>query len=145
MGSTEAAEQDGPPSSSGAESGPRPLVAVVGPCAAGKSVLVGALRAQGINAREVAQEHSYIPDMWLRITGPDVLVFLDVSLEQSRRRRPTDVTEAAWKELGHRLEHARSHADVLIQTDGLAPEEVLERVVAFLAASGTERVRAAGG
>ena len=132
MGTSEASEQSSSSAAGGAEPEQRPLVGVVGPCAAGKSVLVHALRARGTNAREVAQEHSYIPDMWLRITAPDLLVFLDVSLKESQRRRPTDITEAAWAELGHRLDHARRNADLLIDTDGLTPEEILERAVLFL-------------
>ena len=50
-----------------------PLVAIVGPCAAGKSTLGRALKARGLRVREVAQEHSYVPAMWQRITNPDYL------------------------------------------------------------------------
>jgi hypothetical protein len=67
-----------------------PLIAVVGPCASGKSLLVQALRARGYNTREVAQEHSYVPTMWQRITQPDLLVYLDVSWAVARQRRPTN-------------------------------------------------------
>ena len=59
----------------------RPLIAVVGVCAAGKSTLVQALRAEGFNARQVLQEHSYVPNMWQRITNPDLLIYLDCTIE----------------------------------------------------------------
>jgi len=44
-----------------------PLIAVVGPCASGKTRLVQALRERGYNAREVAQNYSHVPTMWQRI------------------------------------------------------------------------------
>jgi adenylate kinase family enzyme len=52
------------------------LVGVVGPCGSGKSTLIAALEAQGYPCRHIAQEHSYVKDMWKRITNPDVLIFL---------------------------------------------------------------------
>lgn len=110
----------------------RPLIAVVGPCAAGKTLLVRALRERGFNAREVAQEHSYAPAMWQRITQPDVLIYLDVSWEVARRRRPTDAGADWWEEQAHRLRHARGYADLILDTDDLTPEHVLDRALAFL-------------
>ena len=110
-----------------------PLIAVVGPCAAGKSLLVQALQARGYNAREVVQEHSYVPTMWQRITQPDILIYLDVSWAIARQRRSSDAGAEWWDELGKRLRHARQHADLYVQTDELTPQEVLDRVLAFLA------------
>ncbi len=109
-----------------------PLIAVVGPCAAGKSLLVQALRARGYNAREVAQEHSYVPTMWQRVTHPDLLIYLDVSWQVACRRRPTDAGANWWAELSRRLRHARRHAHLYIHTDGLTPQEVLDRTLDFL-------------
>jgi guanylate kinase len=105
-----------------------PLIAVVGPCASGKSSLVRALRARGYNAREVGQEHSQVADMWQRITNPDVLVFIDVSWRQALKRRPCDAGAEWWDELARRLRHAREHADICICTDNLTPNEVAETV-----------------
>jgi hypothetical protein len=110
----------------------RPLIAIVGPCASGKSTLVRALRERGYNAREVAQEHSYAPTMWQRITGPDLLVYLDVSWGTARQRRPTDAGPGWWDELARRLRHARQYADMYILTDELSPQEVLDRTLALL-------------
>lgn len=110
----------------------RSLIAVVGPCAAGKSTLVRALRACGYNAREVAQDHSYVPYMWQRITQPELLIYLDVSAEVALRRRPSTAGPEWWEVQAHRLRHAREHADLYINTDHLNPQEVLEQVLAFL-------------
>ncbi len=111
-------------------------IGVVGPCGAGKSTLVRALRARGIAAREIAQEHSGVPAMWQRITRPDRLVYLDVSRETAERRLARELPPAWWEEMTARLAHARAHADLVVETDSLTPEEVAERVAEFLAAVG---------
>jgi len=110
-----------------------PLIAVVGVCASGKSTLVAALRARGFNARQVLQEHSYVPDMWLRITRPDLLIYLDAGLATIRRRRQTADWEG-WilEREAARLCHARESCDLYINTDDLTPDEVLERVLTWL-------------
>lgn len=105
-----------------------PLIAVVGPCASGKSALVRALKARGCNAREVVQEHSQVPDMWQQFTNPDVLVFIDVSWRPALKRRPCDAGAEWWDELVRRLKHAREHADIYVCTDSLTPDEVAETV-----------------
>lgn len=110
----------------------KPLIGVVGPCAAGKSTLVERLRARGYNARHIAQEHSFVPDMWRQLTHPDLLVFLDVSCEQALKRRPQACTPRQYAAQQHRLRHARQHADLMLDTDPLTPEEVLQRVLALV-------------
>ena len=108
------------------------MIAIVGPCASGKSLLVQTLQKLAYNAREVKQEHSYVPAMWQRITRPDLLIYLDVSWEVARRRRHTDAKSDWWVEQAHRLRHARQHADLYISTDGLTPQEVTQTALAFL-------------
>ena len=110
----------------------RPLIAVVGPCAAGKSSLVRRLRARGYNARCVAQDHSYVPDMWRRITAPDLLIYLDAELSTIARRRSIGWIERTLNDERHRLRHARQHCDLYLPTDDLTEEEVAERVTGFL-------------
>jgi len=105
---------------------------VVGPCGAGKTALVVALRQRGVRAREVAQEHSYVPRMWQRITQPDLLVYLDVSREVAQQRLERSLPAGWWAEVQDRLAHARAHADLIVDTDSLTRQEVLERVLEFL-------------
>ena len=52
-------------------------VAVVGPCAAGKSTIVEQLIQWGYDAYVVGQEHSAVQDLWRR-QSPDALIFLEV-------------------------------------------------------------------
>lgn len=116
---------------------PDPLIGIVGPCAAGKTTLGKGLRACGFNARPILQEHSYVPTMWQRVTRPDILIYLAADLETIRWRRhdPEFPPSLLAQELD-RLRHARAHADIVIQTDSLTPDEVLAEAVAGLAALG---------
>lgn len=107
-------------------------VGVVGPCGAGKTTLVEKLQTFGINCRHIAQEHSYVQSMWKKITNPDLLVYLDVSYPVTIQRRQLNWTEAEYLEQLRRLSHARQHADLLIDTDLLSPEEVLQAVLRSL-------------
>ncbi len=107
-------------------------IGVVGPCGAGKSTLVRALRERGIAAREIAQEHSGVPAMWQRLTRPERLVYLDVSRETAERRLARELPPAWWEEMTARLAHARAHADLVVETDNRTPQEVLEQVLMFL-------------
>jgi len=110
----------------------KPLIGIVGPCAAGKSTLIRNLQGHNLRLKHIAQEHSYVPDMWQRLTKPDILIFLDVSFEEANRRRPMPWKEADYRAQQHRLRHARQHADFYLLTDGLTPEEVAARVLDFL-------------
>lgn len=112
--------------------GGKPRIAIVGPCASGKTMLVGRLRALGHDAHECAQEHSAVPTMWRRITDPDILIYLDATLPTIAQRRRIDWGEEVLAELHRRLRHAREHCDLYIATDGLTPEEVLERALGSL-------------
>ena len=116
----------------------KPLIAVVGPCASGKSMLVRRLQREGYNAREVNQEHSYVPSMWQRLTDPDVLIYLHVSQEVATKRRKSEERAAWWGAMEERLEHALRHADVHIHTDALSPDEILREAVGFLEQWGHE-------
>ena len=107
----------------------KPLIGVVGPCAAGKTTLVSGLRQAGYEVRHIAQEHSYVADMWKRLTNPDILVYLHVSYPLTLVRRRIDWTEAEYNEQIHRLRHARQFADFYLNTDSISPEEVLDQVL----------------
>lgn len=108
-------------------------VAVVGPCASGKSTLVAALRAAGYEARHPAQEHSFVRDMWRRLVDPDVLIYLDLSYESYRERRPTDDAGPEYLAMQReRLAHARAHADLVLDTSEMVEGAVKLRVLEYL-------------
>ena len=107
-------------------------VGVVGPCAAGKSTLTAGLKEHGYESRHIAQEHSGVPAMWQRISKPDVLIYLQVSYPLTIQRRQLDWTEREYEEQLRRLMHAYQHADLIIDTDGLTPQEILQVTLEFL-------------
>ena len=108
-------------------------IGLVGPCAAGKSTLIYELRQRGYNVKHIAQEHSYVRDMWQRLTNPDVLIYLDVSYPISCQRRNMDWNEAEYQVQVKRLEHARQNADYYLNTDELSIDQVLEHILNYLA------------
>lgn len=114
------------------------LIGVVGPCGAGKSTLVAGLERHGYACRHIAQEHSYVQTMWQIITKPDVLIYLDSSFAVSTTRAKLNWLEKDYNEQLRRLAHARSHAILLIETDDLTPEDVLQRALTFLAGTGKQ-------
>ncbi len=129
-------ESDAEPASSGATA----VIKVVGPCKSGKSTLVAGLRAAGYAARSCGQEHSEVPAMWQRIAPPDCLIFLDVTPETQRARvNRSDWTDDLMAIQQRRLAHARQHADLVVATDVLAPQQVLGQVLAFLEQRGLAR------
>lgn len=106
-----------------------PVLGVVGPCAAGKSTLVSRLRERGYQVRHIAQEHSYVQDMWRQIAKPDFLIYLDVSFDISRERTDSSWTRIIYQNQLDRLSHAKDHADLLIDTNDKTPDQVLEIVL----------------
>jgi hypothetical protein len=106
-------------------------IVVVGPCAAGKSTLVAALRALGYDARVSGQEHSAIPNLWQH-SHPDVLIALDVDIAAVRDRRGVEWPEWLHNLQVQRLDVATKAADLTIDTTGLRVQVVVDRVVAFL-------------
>lgn len=107
-------------------------VAVVGPCASGKSSLVEALTERGFDAYSVAQEHSISSDLWAR-QKPDVLIFLDVSLLSIRIRRESPAwPSSVFEQQRIRLHDARAAADLIIDTDALGRQGVVEAALAHL-------------
>ncbi|MBI5944275.1 MAG: hypothetical protein HY864_07890 [Chloroflexi bacterium] len=110
----------------------RPLIGIVGPCGSGKSTLVAGLEKHGYHCRHIAQEHSYVRQMWQVITKPDILIYLKCSFENSTTRRKLNWLRADHEEQLKRLAHAHDHANILIDTDILNPDEVLARALKYL-------------
>ena len=107
-------------------------VGIVGPCSAGKSTLIANLRQLGYLGKHIAQEHSFVPDMWKRVVDPRVLIYLDVSYEESMKRRPLDMNLSEFDEQNFRLEHARRNADFYLHTDNVTMQDVKKIVVNYL-------------
>lgn len=112
------------------------LIGIVGPCAAGKTTLAANLKGLGYRVKHIAQEHSYVPSMWQKITRPDILIFLDVSYENTLLRRKLSWSRDEYNEQLLRLVHARQHADLVIDTNLLDIQGVLQNVAAFLIGKG---------
>lgn len=110
----------------------KPLIGIVGPCGSGKSTLKAGLEQYGYVCRHIAQEHSYVPSMWQKIVNPDVLIYLAASFPVSTARRRLNWQKADHDEQLRRLEHARQHASLRIDTDDLTPEQVLQSVLDYL-------------
>ncbi|MGB7117179.1 MAG: hypothetical protein WBD56_13635 [Anaerolineales bacterium] len=107
-------------------------IGVVGPCTAGKTTLINGLLINGYNAKQIAQEHSYVQDMWERLTHPDILIYLAVSYSYTMKRRNLNWSISEYNTQVDRLRHAREHADIHISTDSLSPQDVLDQVLKFL-------------
>ncbi len=109
------------------------LIGIVGPCSSGKSELTRALRARGYRVKEIMQEHCAAPAMWQRLAHPDILIYLDVSMEVAAQREGLAHPSSWWEEERTvRLAHARTHCDLYVDTSALTVEEVLARVLVFL-------------
>jgi thymidylate kinase len=109
-----------------------PRIGVVGPCTAGKSTLIHNLKVSDVDLRHIAQEHSFVQAMWQIIGKVDWLIFLDVSFEESLRRKNLNWTKAEYLEQQRRVRHAREHAHFYLMTDGQTPEQVAQAVTEFL-------------
>ena len=105
------------------------LIGVVGVCASGKSTLIKGLTLRGYQCRHIAQEHSYVPDMWFRITAPDVLIYLQVSYEITLKRKNLNWTRNEYEIQLERLQHARQNAQIIIDTEILTPEELVTQAI----------------
>lgn len=110
----------------------RPRIVVVGPCASGKTTLVGGLRDLGYDAAVCGQEHSDIPTLW-RHTDPDIVIALQVDLATIRRRRGDDWPEWLYRLQDRRLRGAREAAAIRVDTSRLDREAALASVAALLA------------
>ena len=113
-----------------------PVIGIVGVCASGKSTLARSLSSLGLDCHHIAQEHSYVKDMWKRITAPDFLVYLQVSYPTTILRSNLNWTQAEYEEQLFRLRHARENADLIVDTDPLSEDQVLTTVIAALNAHG---------
>jgi len=103
----------------------QPLIGIVGVCASGKSTLISELQGLGYSCRHIAQEHSYVPNMWQRLTNPDVLIYLSASYETTISRKKLNWTRSEYQTQLDRLIHARQGAHIVIETDQLSVQELV--------------------
>ena len=106
---------------------------MVGPGASGKSTLIAELKKRGYTTRHIAQEHSFIPNLWLKRARPDILIYLEVSYAVSKQRQGiSEWPRSLYQKQLKRLRHARKHADLFLNTNNLTPGEVFQRVQDYL-------------
>jgi len=106
-----------------------PLIGIVGVCASGKSTLNTGLIARGYNSKHIAQEHSYVPDMWRRMTNPDILIYLDVSYENTIKRKLLNWTREEYFEQVYRIRNAAENAQIHIDTNALDAVQLVEQTI----------------
>lgn len=106
-------------------------VVVAGVCSSGKTTLVKSLQEAGIDAYNVAQEHSGIKKLWNK-KNPDILVVLDAKLTSIRKRRIVPWGEERLVVQRERLVDAYQHADLYLQTDELSREDVVQNVLEYI-------------
>jgi hypothetical protein len=107
-------------------------IGLVGPCSSGKTTIKGLLRNHGFNVKHIAQEHSYVKDMWKKIANPDILVYLNVAYPTTLQRKNLDWSYDEYLEQITRLSHAHNFADLIIETDSLSPQQVLDKILDFI-------------
>ena len=78
-----------------------PLIGIVGPCGSGKSTLFDGLEKHGYTCRHIAQEHSFVQDMWQVIAKPELLIYLNASFSVSTARAKLD-----WQEKDYEIGRA---------------------------------------
>jgi deoxyadenosine/deoxycytidine kinase len=107
-------------------------IAIVGPCAAGKTTLEVNLTQRGYDAHAIVQEHSGVQTMWQQITRPDLVIYLDANIATINARRKTNWEPSYLAEMNRRLTHAHTPADFFLDTNDLTIEAVLAQVLKFL-------------
>ena len=107
------------------------IVVVVGVCGSGKTTLVKNLQKNGIDAYNVAQEHSCIKQLW-KHKKPDKVIMLDASYDVIQQRRGVLWGQETLKDQHQRLQDALNNSDLLIKTDDLTIAEVSDTVLNFL-------------
>ncbi len=118
------------------EGEPFPVIAIVGICASGKTTIIKRLLEAGIPCRHIAQEHSYVCNMWQRLVNPDFLICLDVAYESTITRKKLNWTVAEYQEQLRRINNARENADLIIDTDAHSIDETTHLIIEGLMTAG---------
>jgi cytidylate kinase len=107
------------------------VIAIVGPCASGKSTLAENLRAVGFDARVSGQEHSEVATLWKRLRA-DVVVALHIDIETLRARRGETWSQSLFESQLRRLRNAYDAADIHINTVAQSESEAVAEVTRSL-------------
>ncbi|NPV42517.1 MAG: hypothetical protein HPY70_00780 [Firmicutes bacterium] len=114
-------------------------MAIVGPCASGKTTLAEFLNSKGFKAYSVAQEHSCVTKLWSK-KNPDILIYLDVNIQAIKNRRNVQWGEERLIQQKKRLAKALEQCDIYIPTSNLSKEQVcikaFEEVLSILKGEG---------
>ncbi|MHB9034641.1 MAG: hypothetical protein ACYC6L_16535 [Anaerolineae bacterium] len=108
-------------------------ITIVGVCGTGKSTLAANLTKHGYDAHECLQEHSFIQDMWRRISRPQILIVLQAEYKTVLARQYTDITHEIYADEYRKLANARANARILVNTDKLNAAQVAAFVISSLA------------
>jgi len=103
-------------------------VAIVGVCTSGKTTLRDALKAAGIDAYVISQEHSSIRRMW-GLRSPQYLICLDCGIGAAKSRRQVYWGEEMLHRQRERLRDARDNCDMYIDTSDLETPETVRRAM----------------
>lgn len=109
------------------------VIGVVGNCASGKTTLVQGLSRQGWRAVNIPQEHSVSPRFWRRLQV-DYLVSLSCTLATAKSRRRIPWGQERLDAQAEKLNDARQHCQLHLDTDHLTIEQVLQVVLAQVSA-----------
>jgi adenylate kinase len=71
------------------------------------------------------------------LTNPDLLIYLDVSYENTILRRKLDWSYEEYSEQLHRLRHARQNADLYVDTNTMSLNDVIQIVHSYITSSKT--------
>jgi len=104
-----------------------PGLILVGVCAAGKSTVASLLKAQGVLAHAVAQEHSLVPTLFQKPNHR--VVYLAARWETVHRRRQMSWHRVNFLVERERLRQARRQAGLVVHTDGLTADEVAQIIL----------------
>ncbi len=103
-------------------------IAIVGPCASGKSTLAAMLQERGYDVHVSGQEHSDIVDLWRR-QHADFLIGLNLDLETLRQRRGESWSRTLFETQQRRLQGAFEAADVVLNSARLNQDEIVAGVI----------------
>lgn len=112
-------------------------IAIVGTCASGKTTIATELRLRGHDAYVVGQEHSVVHDLWNH-QRPQLVVFLTADLETVRSRRGASWPGWLFDAQQQRLEDAREHANVVLDTSELSIDETVASVSRLIDSAANE-------